>query len=323
MSLSTDEKLNGYTSNIGVTMPQRTIQRGDTLTQLAKGTGYTVDELAAYNQMTDPNKLRVGQDFFIPYSRQEFEAFAGPMGGQVSSPTVAASSTSAMNATATPSTVQTTIPWSATEPYMRNPLVPHYYSDDAIDEVEKEFGTLNELQKEVVRKEGYRPDWYLDTKGIPTVGVGQTGPLGAVTPIEAINQKINEVRNISRVFDTVPLDTQKALLDAHYRGDTQGLSRSGNWTTYEWVDKYSDYVEAQQENPRDSTVELLRQDAYKEVWDNEDYIQRMARIQAGVPESGDVGIMTNRVQVWMNELFGENYPPPSIQTKIDDLAATL
>lgn len=67
------------TNNIGLTMPSRIIRPGDTLTQLAKGTGYTVDELAYYNRLSDPNQLRVGQDFFIPYSRQEFEADFGPM----------------------------------------------------------------------------------------------------------------------------------------------------------------------------------------------------------------------------------------------------
>lgn len=69
-------------------MPSRIVQPGDTLTQLAKGTGYTIDELAAYNRLSDPNQLRVGQDFFVPYSRQEFEADVGPMAWQPVSTTV-------------------------------------------------------------------------------------------------------------------------------------------------------------------------------------------------------------------------------------------
>jgi GH24 family phage-related lysozyme (muramidase) len=60
-------------------MPKVTIQSGNTLTGIAKGTGYTPAQLAAYNDIEDPNKIRVGQDIFIPYSRQEFESFAGPM----------------------------------------------------------------------------------------------------------------------------------------------------------------------------------------------------------------------------------------------------
>jgi len=60
-------------------MPKVTIQSGNTLTGIAKGTGYTPQQLAAYNSIEDPNKIRVGQDIFIPYSRQEFESFAGPM----------------------------------------------------------------------------------------------------------------------------------------------------------------------------------------------------------------------------------------------------
>ena len=65
--------------NAGEVMPKITIQPGNTLFQIARGTGYTPEQLAAYNMIEDPNQIRVGQDIFIPYSRQEFESFAGPM----------------------------------------------------------------------------------------------------------------------------------------------------------------------------------------------------------------------------------------------------
>jgi putative chitinase len=60
-------------------MPKITVQPGSNLFQIARGTGYTPEQLAAYNMIEDPNQIRVGQDIFIPYSRQEFESFAGPM----------------------------------------------------------------------------------------------------------------------------------------------------------------------------------------------------------------------------------------------------
>ena len=60
-------------------MPKVTVQPGSNLFQISRGTGYTPEQLAAYNMIEDPNQIRVGQDIFIPYSRQEFESFAGPM----------------------------------------------------------------------------------------------------------------------------------------------------------------------------------------------------------------------------------------------------
>lgn len=60
-------------------MPKVIVRPGNTLFQIARGTGYTPEQLAAYNMIEDPNQIRVGQDIFIPYSRREFEAFAGPM----------------------------------------------------------------------------------------------------------------------------------------------------------------------------------------------------------------------------------------------------
>ena len=65
--------------NVGEVMPKITVQPGSNLFQIARGTEYTQEQLAAYSMIEDPNQIKAGQDIFIPYSRQEFESFAGPM----------------------------------------------------------------------------------------------------------------------------------------------------------------------------------------------------------------------------------------------------
>lgn len=87
-------------NSIGLTMPKVTVQPGSNLFQIARGTGYTPEQLAAYNMLEDPNQIRVGQDIFIPYSQQEFESFAGPM-------TQPVQATTPVQSTATQPVVQT------------------------------------------------------------------------------------------------------------------------------------------------------------------------------------------------------------------------
>jgi len=195
------------TNNIGLTMPSRIIQPGDTLTQLAKGTGYTVDELAAYNRLSDPNQLRVGQDFFVPYSRQEFEADVGPMAWQPVSTTVTnpvVSQPVVQQPQAVPTSQaqivqQFTIPWQnktvgSPQSLPKASSIQVWTGDDAINRIRDKFlpagEDLTEIQKAIVRREAYTEDFYQDkdSKGnpLPAVGVGQTGDFLYTSPIDAL-----------------------------------------------------------------------------------------------------------------------------------------
>lgn len=51
-----------------------TVQSGDTLSGIAKKYGYTVDELASYNGISNPSLIVVGQEIRLPKEAMEFKA---------------------------------------------------------------------------------------------------------------------------------------------------------------------------------------------------------------------------------------------------------
>lgn len=325
-------------------MPQRTIQRGDTLTQLAKGTGYTVDELAAYNQMTDPNQLRVGQDFFIPYSRQEFEAYADPLAYEIiSAPSFPVSQPVAQQPQAVPTSqaqiVNTpSFPWSSTAPSNLPSQAQNLYTgQNAYDLIEQTFPNepLNELHKHIVELEGYSPDWYQLPGDKVTVGVGQVDAYTSMTPREAMDAKIEELKSFMPEFDNASEELQKGLLSAYYRGDMGPSSSPQNWPQL-----YSNYIA----NP----TQANKNAALDETWNSDEYRNRQARIEWRIangyvrPDGTvdqsvtpldpsdpdyetsliDVGVM-NRVKGWMDTLYGTTTPPASAQTQIDAIENSL
>ena len=190
--------------------------------------------------------------------------------------------------------------------------VPEFTGQEAIDQVEATYGPLNELQKFLVEKEGYRPGWYEDTVGVATAGVGQTGEYAAMTPIEAMNAKINETKAKITVFDDLDLDEQKAVIDANYRGDVYDG----------WKDKYIAYINERTSDPKSDTLPSLKQEAYEELWNHNKYVLMMGRLQANKSVDGDNGVM-KRVKKWMKTLFKDDQPTADAQAKIDAHAATL
>ena len=94
---------------------------------------------------------------------------------------------------------------------------------EAIAHVENAEGPLSSIERVIVQEEGYSPTPYLDTKGIPTVGVGQTGAYATMSAKEAIASKTEEARKLIPSFDTLDPETQAQLVSSSYRGDL-GLS---------------------------------------------------------------------------------------------------
>jgi len=129
------------------------------------------------------------------------------------------------------------------------------HGEAAIAAVEKVEGKLNPLEAYIVSLEGYAPPGvdYNDSKGIPTGGVGQTGPHKG-KPFKKVVAKFEEqVRNTIPGYDSLPFYLQKELVQSAYRGDL-GFSPL--------------------------TVELFNKgsfsDASKEFLRNEDYISERA-----------------------------------------------
>lgn len=94
-----------------------------------------------------------------------------------------------------------------------------FYGADAVNQVELAEGPLSPIERVIVEDEGYSPAPYLDTKGITTTGVGQTGEYASMSAKEAIADKTNEARKLIPMFDSLDVDTQAQLVSATYRGD--------------------------------------------------------------------------------------------------------
>jgi len=97
------------------------------------------------------------------------------------------------------------------------------YGKAAIKAVEELEGELTPIQKRVIELEGFSYDQYDDSKGISTIGVGQTGEFKGKTFKETF--KIHEDRVKRRIpkYDSFPEKVQAELMQAEYRGDL-GLS---------------------------------------------------------------------------------------------------
>lgn len=102
--------------------------------------------------------------------------------------------------------------------------LPVYYGDRAVQEVQRlEKRPLSKLEQRVVAEEGYVPGVYLDTKGIPTSGVGQTGKYTKMSFGESLRAHEEITRKMVPGYDNLPDYLRAELLQSTYRGDL-GLS---------------------------------------------------------------------------------------------------
>ena len=99
-----------------------------------------------------------------------------------------------------------------------------YHGHGALKKIEElENCSLGPEECRVVLVEGYSDKVYRDTKGIPTKGVGQTGPWLNKTFRESFEH--HEDRVIKRIpsYPSFPTYLRAELMQAEYRGDL-GLS---------------------------------------------------------------------------------------------------
>lgn len=94
-----------------------------------------------------------------------------------------------------------------------------YYGESAIEQVEKDEGSLTATQKHLVTLEGYVRGEYQDTKGITTRGVGQTGKFADMTFKQSFEAHVKRAKSYIRNFDTYPDFVKQELIQAEYRGD--------------------------------------------------------------------------------------------------------
>lgn len=100
------------------------------------------------------------------------------------------------------------------------------HGDAAVKEIEKLEGELTPHQKRVAKLEGFVPQPYLDSKGVLTYGVGQTGEFIDKPFKEVFEDHKNRVRNKVNNFDKLPSRVQRELIQADFRGD---VAPDHNW----------------------------------------------------------------------------------------------
>lgn len=96
----------------------------------------------------------------------------------------------------------------------------------AIKAIESKEGELSPEQRFVALKEGYVDGEYLDHKGIPTRGVGQTGKFMYMSYKEAFSILEEECRK--RFIPAYPVLSERlrcVIMSAFYRGDIQQSPR--------------------------------------------------------------------------------------------------
>ena len=98
-----------------------------------------------------------------------------------------------------------------------------YHGREAVRKVREVYGdAITPLMVPIILAEGYSEGRYLDTKGIPTYGVGQTARYSHLPFPEVFNAKLQQLTSVVKDYDHLPRRVQEALILAHYRGDWFG-----------------------------------------------------------------------------------------------------
>ena len=97
---------------------------------------------------------------------------------------------------------------------------------DAVAKARELLGRpLSASEAHIASVEGYSLETYDDTKGVETVGFGQTGEFSGMPFDEVVSAFEDRTRGIIPAYDSLPEALQLRLLDSTYRG---GISGSAN-----------------------------------------------------------------------------------------------
>lgn len=171
------------------------VASGDTLSKIAKDNGTTVDALAELNGIEDVDSLAVDQELTL--GSKELPAEEAEETGLSAGDTELVQESPAEEA-GTPPTLFSQETVDLTPLPKGEVLKSRYYQgeDNAVAEVEKREGELTELQKRIIRSEGFVSVPYFDTKGIKTIGVGQTGKYMGMSFKDTFDAHIDEADSL-------------------------------------------------------------------------------------------------------------------------------
>jgi GH24 family phage-related lysozyme (muramidase) len=170
---------------------------------------------------------------------------------------------------------------------------------------------LTPQEAQIVSSEGYNAGSYIDTKGVPTTGFGQTGEYSGIPFDQVVNSFEQKTRGIVPSYDTLPQELQLRLLDSTYRGGLSGspatlkLLNSGQWESAadEFLDndEYRTAVKSKSgvASRMEETAEAMRQYGYNLA---------VSKAQQQVPQQEappqvDAGFL-DPVNDFINSIFG-------------------
>ena len=175
-------------------------------------------------------------------------------------------------------------------PAMNNPptnqLTPPriYHGPDAVKKAMNYYGvkTIDPLEEHIIHEEGFAEGTYLDTAKNPvqTSGVGQTREnMGKDFFRETFPKYVKRSKRWVPDFDKRPLDVQKAILSATYRGD-MGKDTAAALNKYDY---------------RQAAIEILNHQGYR-------------RLKKTDPDNGVVERMERYATTFLEEAKKRNGP---------------
>ena len=116
---------------------------------------------------------------------------------------------------------------------------------DAIAKARELLGRpLSASEAHIASVEGYNPEVYDDTKGVKTIGFGQTGEFSNVPFDKVVSTFEDRTRRIVPSYDSLPEGLQLRLLDSTYRGGISGSEKTlGHINAGRWQEAATEFLD--------------------------------------------------------------------------------
>jgi GH24 family phage-related lysozyme (muramidase) len=116
---------------------------------------------------------------------------------------------------------------------------------DAVAKARELLGRpLSASEAHIASVEGYSLETYDDTKGVKTVGFGQTGEFAGMPFDEVVSSFENRTRGVIPAYDSLPEALQLRLLDSTYRGGISGSEKTlGHVNAGRWQEAATEFLD--------------------------------------------------------------------------------
>lgn len=158
-----------------------------------------------------------------------------------------------------------------------------FHGAEAVTEVEKDEGKLNDTQKHLIELEGFSRTTYQDSKDETTSGVGQRGKFADMTFKDSYDAHVKRAESRVPNLQKFPEFVKQELIQAEYRGDLGSspkfvkLLNAGNFreAAAEFLDN-DDYRDSLEDGSGVSTRMEMVRDALNTLADEQEAAQKEA-----------------------------------------------